>query len=552
MNDGKETLYIDIDDDITSIIDKIAATKSKIVAVVLPKRSTVMHSIVNMRLLKRSTDNSGKNIVLITSEASVLPLAGAAGVYVAKTLQSKPYLPESGIKSPDSNEDLDPTQTVGDLATDDDTIQVDNDSEKTAKKVAGAAAVAGVAAAATKEKGKKPKKDKKLKVPNFDSSRKKLFIGIGIAILLVVLWYVAFKVMPKAKITITTDTSTANIQTEFSADPNTESVDVDQKIVPAKTVETEKSNTQKVATTGEKNLGNKAGGEVTLSLTDCSVGQVNIPAGTTVSNGSFNFITAEAASLTRVLVGDECKNSDFPNVSTDKVKVTAEKGGDDYNLSARTYTVSGFNNVSGQGTNMTGGTDKIIKTVTQADIDSAKQKATEQNSDAVKQQLADQLQGEGYEPIEESFTASAPSVTAKPGVNEEANEVEVTATVKYSMIGVQKEALEKVLTEASKGTLDTSKQSISDFGLDKANYKVITRNPNGSVKLSVQTDVTAGPQLNADDIKKQVAGKKRGEIQSMLNQPGVKDVEVDYSPFWVITTPNNPNKITVVFSSNGE
>lgn len=552
MNDGKETLYIDIDDDITSIIDKIAATKSKIVAVVLPKRSTVMHSIVNMRLLKRSTDNSGKNIVLITSEASVLPLAGAAGVYVAKTLQSKPYLPESGIKSPDSDEDLDPTQAVGDLATDDDTIQVDNDSDKTAKKVAGAAAVAGVAAAATKEKGKKPKKDKKLKVPNFDSSRKKLFIGIGIAILLLVLWYVAFKVMPKAKITITTDTSTANIQTEFTADPNAESVDVDQKIVPAKTVETQKSNTQKVVTTGEKNLGNKAGGEVTLSLTDCSVGQVNIPAGTTVSNGSFNFITAEAASLTRVLVGDECKNSDFPNVSTDKVKVTAEKGGDDYNLSARTYTVSGFNNVSGQGTNMTGGTDKIIKTVTQADIDSAKQKATEQNSDAVKQQLADQLQSEGYEPVEESFTASAPSVTAKPGVNEEANEVEVTATVEYSMTGVQKEALEKVLTEASKDTLDTSKQSISDFGLDNATYKVIKRNPNGSVKLSIQTDVTAGPQLNADDIKKQVAGKKRGEIQSMLNQPGVKDVEVDYSPFWVITTPSNPNKITVVFSSNDE
>src|SRR5918911_5581071 len=88
-----DTIYIDIDDEITGIIDKLKASKGKVVALVLPKRAAVFQSIVNMKLLKRAADSSKKHLVLITSEAGLLPLAGAAGVHVAKTLTSKPVIP---------------------------------------------------------------------------------------------------------------------------------------------------------------------------------------------------------------------------------------------------------------------------------------------------------------------------------------------------------------------------------------------------------------------------------------------------------------------------
>jgi len=90
---SKETVYVDIDDEITNIVDKVKGSQHKIVALVLPKRATVLQSIVNMKLLKRAAEQSKKNIVLITSEAGLLPLAGAVGLYVAKTLQSKPAIP---------------------------------------------------------------------------------------------------------------------------------------------------------------------------------------------------------------------------------------------------------------------------------------------------------------------------------------------------------------------------------------------------------------------------------------------------------------------------
>ncbi|HET7827321.1 MAG TPA: hypothetical protein VFK97_00440, partial [Candidatus Saccharimonadales bacterium] len=92
---GKEVIYIDVDDEITSIIDKVENAKEKVVALVLPKRAASLQSIVNMKLLKRSADQVDKSPVLITSEAALLPLAGAAGLYVSKNLQSPPEVPHA-------------------------------------------------------------------------------------------------------------------------------------------------------------------------------------------------------------------------------------------------------------------------------------------------------------------------------------------------------------------------------------------------------------------------------------------------------------------------
>jgi len=70
---GKHTIYVDVDDEITAIIDKVKSAPDKIVALVLPKRATVLQSIVNMKLLKKSATASKKSLVLITSEAGLLP-----------------------------------------------------------------------------------------------------------------------------------------------------------------------------------------------------------------------------------------------------------------------------------------------------------------------------------------------------------------------------------------------------------------------------------------------------------------------------------------------
>ncbi len=554
MSDQKDTIYIDIDDEITSIIDKVVSSNKKIVALVLPKRASVLQSVVNMRLLKRASDEAGKSLVLITSEASVMPLAGAVGLYTAKTLQSKPFIPDSGVVAattedltyPD-NDDVDTSKPVGELAgsPEEEAIEVDNDDNEKSSTSSGA----------TKVKDKKPKKDKKnkkFKIPNFDTFRKKLFLGLGIFILLAVGWYFAFYVMPKAKIVIKTDTTTTNVDVTFTADPAVKTVDQENKIVPAVVKESKKTSTQKVATTGEKNLGDKAKGS--MIVTNCiNDGESHtLPAGSAFSSGQFTFVTNEAVTLEPALFsGSNCKSDEFGLSET--VGVTASTGGGSYNLSARTYTAA-VSGITGSGSNMTGGTDKIVKVVSQQDVDTAKQKASEQNNtDGVKAEIQSDLTKEGYVPITETYASGEPVTTSTPAVGTEANEVVVNVVVTHSMLGAQKDGIKKLIEDQANKEIDPNKQMIIDDGMNGATYQVFDRQANGKTRLNVKSNVVAGPKLNADEIKKSVAGKRRGEAQEILKQPGVQDVEVIYSPFWVAKIPKDVNKITVVFEqSNGQ
>ncbi len=102
-NSAKDTVYIDVEDEITAVIDKVVNAKHKIVALVLPKRATVFQSPVNMKLLKKAAKSANKNLVLITSDKGILAIAAASSVHVAKSLTTKPEIPK--VETPESNDE---------------------------------------------------------------------------------------------------------------------------------------------------------------------------------------------------------------------------------------------------------------------------------------------------------------------------------------------------------------------------------------------------------------------------------------------------------------
>ena len=56
---NKDVIYIDVEDDITTIISKIKASKERIIALVPPRRIGVLQSAVNIRLLARAGNFGG-------------------------------------------------------------------------------------------------------------------------------------------------------------------------------------------------------------------------------------------------------------------------------------------------------------------------------------------------------------------------------------------------------------------------------------------------------------------------------------------------------------
>ena len=59
---NKDVIYIEPEDDITDIISKLENSKEKIVALVPPKKSGVLRSVVNIKLIPKAGTNANNNV----------------------------------------------------------------------------------------------------------------------------------------------------------------------------------------------------------------------------------------------------------------------------------------------------------------------------------------------------------------------------------------------------------------------------------------------------------------------------------------------------------
>ncbi len=548
-NVAKDVIYIDVDDEITGIIDKVQGSDKKIVALVLPKRAAVLQSIVNMKLLKRAVGEAKKNIVLITSESGLLPLAGSVGIHVAKSLNSKPEIPDapqtadlstaSETLDDDSEETaLDSHKTVGELSgagpvdEADETIELDDDQPENNDKAPA--------------KGLKAFRNKKFKIPNFNKFRLLLALGVVGVLLLGVVGYAAATVWPKAKITIKTDSEAVNssviLALKTAADAK---LDAAGAVVPAQVQEVKKTLTQDAPATGQQNNGEKATGSVTMTARKCSgnpfVVPSAVPAGTGIASNGLTYITKESTSF----VGTGSSGGCYDYSATGSTDIAAQGAGQKYNTSSASFTVSGRSDVSATGS-AAGGTDNIIKVITQADIDGAKQKITEQDTKPIQQELSSALIGRSLQPLDVTFSVGNPETKLSAEANSPAETVTVTQTISYTMLGVKQDDLKQVVAKDVEKKIDAKKQIILSHGLDSAFFSLQGLSADGA-SVSMQTTAVAGPELNIAAIKQQVAGKKAGDAKELISaNPGVTDVVVVYSPFYVSAIPKNIAKITIV------
>lgn len=77
-----QAFYIDSDEEIISVVDRLRRTSSDEVALVFPHGASVLHSIVNLKLLNREAEKYGKSIVITTSDTVGMMLAEKVGIPV--------------------------------------------------------------------------------------------------------------------------------------------------------------------------------------------------------------------------------------------------------------------------------------------------------------------------------------------------------------------------------------------------------------------------------------------------------------------------------------
>lgn len=539
----KSILYVDTNDEITTVISKLEDASGKVVAIVLPKRAPAFQSLINIRLLKKSAQKASKHPVIITTDKTVLPLAGAAGVHVARTTESKPYIPDAptSLKPAElSDEDgVDPSTSVGELSKQqrepDDTIdlgdlpdlQLDEDGADKAKA--------------------KPKKKKGVKIPNFNKFRLWLILGGVLLVLLVVGWFMAVFVLPRADIEIETSSQNIAETFDFTVVDSEEVAREEDFVVAAITERYEVSDSSTVDTTGQINRGNRAEGF--MSLTNCSnlAGSLNVPSGTEFNSGNFVFATTESVTL-------PASSFDGPgNCTTDSVDVDvrATEPGAGHNLSERSYN-SSISGVEAFGSSMSGGSDDFVSAVDERDIRAARENIQQASRSEAEAELIELLELAGALPVTDTFESSDTSFEASEDVGEEADEVTVSAETTYDMIGVDRSDIERLIELQISDEFDLERQTVLNYGLDEASLRIVSAEGD-TLTLRLRTIITLGPNIDQTALSERIAGMSRSETEAeIFLLDGVRNVDVVYRPFWVFSTPSDTDKISLTIRQQGE
>lgn len=548
-------LYLESDEDITSAVDKLKSSEGADVQVVVPKRSTLLQSMINLKLLKRAAEDNKKNLVLVTTDRLSSHLAGRVGLAVADKLNGAAKVPETKIDEPDEAEVIDGGMAETGLP---EPVAAEKVSAEKAEKLADepaddalpiplgeeAASAAAEPIMKTKELTDEPKPSKsKVKpgrVPDFNALQKRI-LWASCAIVVIIGLFLANWLLTSANVVVYAKGSQVPVTATFTADPAAAASNPAGGTLKAQALTSSKDLSEQVPATGQQNIGTKATGTVTIKNCDDTAAHP-LAAGATVTAQGKSFATNGAVTIPQ---GAFSGGGTVCNSSTVSVGVTSTDNGDSYNLGPTNYTSPSLNsNYRISGGQMSGGTSKVVTVVQQSDINGAVTDMLGKDKDGATKDLAGKTPS-GYKMINETLSQTQSNVSSDTAVGAQASNVNVKVTVGYDALAIASGDLDKLLTTQALTQAGVGSQ-VYDDGAGGAQFTLGKKNASGSQDLKVAVTASAGPKLNIASIAAQIKGKKYGDATDLMGKiPGVDHATVSISPGWATSLPSRTSKIKI-------
>lgn len=570
---NKDVIYIEPEDDITDIITKIENSKEKITAIVPPKKAAVLRSIVNIKLIAKAGANNGKTVVLVTTDPSIIKLAATAKLLVTKNLQSAPSVPELGesvsAEKVETEEITDPeaesTKELEEEEPEEEAAEEKEEAEEEGEAVESNEenALEEKAEETDEAQDKKAKKTKKKgtssnKFIAWIQTHKILVIcgGVGLVLLILLLVW-ALVIAPAATVTVGIRTVTSNFSENVTFTEKLEEEKVSEGKFYLKSEKLETNNEVAFTATGQKNIGEKATGEVTAYKDFPITGQggsVAINAGsTTFKADDLVYVATEDHTIMwdgdMKTITNDCLNAYESTIKsycrvTVKVPVVAEAPGEKYNIPA--YTDSRWHtSVDAEAFSekpMTGGTDKMITVVQQSDIDTALAEMKTASEASNKEKLVSKISDDSFI-IESSFKETVGEAVATPAVGEEVKEGDkpkVAVTTTDTIYVIDETKVKEFIAEKAKLA-----ENYKIYEINSPFIENFMQSENGFVG-KLKTSYVSGPKVTENDVLEIIKGKGLGDARHDLMQiDGVNSVTTNVSYPWVMSIPNDSNKVTV-------
>jgi len=526
----RKAIYLDANADIASTLNKLSKIEAEEIVLVVPKGSVLFHSLVNLKIIKAETDNSGKQLILITTDVRGRVMAERANITAASDLD----LPEEG----GTDGGVPVAVKPGAFPIEARPSGFKNEVKLTYKKRKLPAVPTFKLTTASDSEGGLVRSAMAVSRPQVNWGRSGV-VAIFVALSLLVMGALAYFVLPHATVNI--DVSAEPFNHKFKlvvADQNDKSA-AGQNLFKGRFIEVTKEVVQTFPASGGKNRGNVASGAITVyNYTNSLKGL--IPETRFVAPSGLVFRIKSD-----VLVAPAKKGADGSLIpGRAKANLSADSGGAAGNLSVGTKLTipglgaAGIDQVYGKNDELfTGGTDSEVKIVAESDIESAKESISKNVFLNIEEELRDQVgRNEELIPqlIQNDVIDSIPSVAA--GAERETFDLKVQ--VRSWTLLPDRGKLSNIIDNTVQSIVPRDQvltpQTISGARvvLDNADFLMHT------IDFTVELDGLIAAKLDLDELAGSIANRSIVEAGKLFDSlPKVVSHKINLWPFWAKRLP---------------
>lgn len=336
----------------------------------------------------------------------------------------------------------------------------------------------------------------------------KLLLLIPVLVVLFVaffLWYV-FGVKAKVTLFLTPKTISQDQSVTFTTDGTS---NASNNILAAQSISVSEEGKISGDATGQKDVGTPAKGTVTIFNSDDS--PHTLTQGTTIVSANNLKFTLDKD----VTVASGSSDPTNLTAGTADVPVTAANIGTDANLPSNTkFTISGTSVLAAKNaTAFSGGTKKSLVVVSQKDLDTLTSQLTENLKDKAKLDLASKVGNDQV--VLPDFTKTTPSNTNfDKKVNDEATGINLDGTITFETLVFKKSDIDSYTKSALVGKV-SSDLTLAPNGITFSVKDMTTKNNTTKATLTIKASLI--PQIDANSLKNQIAGKSFAQARDILS-----------------------------------
>ncbi len=346
----------------------------------------------------------------------------------------------------------------------------------------------------------------------------------GFALLLIAVvatyWY-----LPKAKVTILVEPKTVDENLKLSIDSNASTLDLENTILPGKSVEISVEGSKSAPTTGTSLIGDPAQGDITIYNKTNSVKAFS--SGTVlIGPDNFSFTLDEETTVASSSAGDE--SITFGKATA---KITASSIGPDGNLSSGTtlsFKQFSEDNYSAKVIDgLSGGTAREVKAVSEDDQAALLEALTADLKDQAARDLQSQLGGD-QSLVDVESQDELMSKSFNHDVDEEADNLKLDAKLEYTALSYKKTDLDLLLQQAIKEKIPDNYE-VSQSSEIEIEPAVLNKDNTATIEVTFKAKLV--PKLDFTSVKTNLKGRYPHLVQEYLSSlPGFIKADITITP----------------------